>query len=268
MARNALGRGLGALIRDPEVATQATPNVAQAPTAAATAPAPVVSGGPLHVDIDLLDPSPYQPRTSFAEAALEELAQSIRNSGIIQPLVVRKIGSRYQLIAGERRWRAAQRAALQRVPVVLREVGDEQALELTLVENIQRADLHPTEAAEAIETYIARHDLSQREAARRLGKPLSFVAELLAIRLRTGSSRVTAIDLATTLLREFRSLDHLASRSLQDLRQYKGLGEAKSVGIVAAFELGRRAAAAMGETRLQISSPADVVRRYGPLQME
>src|ERR1700694_1878947 len=107
------------------------------PTAAAVAPAFASTGGPLWLDIDLLDPSPYQPRTRFAESALEELAQSIRSSGIIQPLVVRKIGARYQLIAGERRWRAAQRSQLQRVPVVIREVGDEQALELTLVENIQ-----------------------------------------------------------------------------------------------------------------------------------
>jgi DNA repair protein RadC len=90
-------------------------------------------------------------------------------------------------------------------------------------------------------------------------------AELLAILIRTGSGRITAVDLATTLLREFRSLSHLASRSHQDLRQYTGLGEAKSVGIVAAFELGRRTAAERGETPLQISSPEDVVRRYRPL---
>ncbi|MGH9679506.1 MAG: ParB/RepB/Spo0J family partition protein, partial [Candidatus Acidiferrales bacterium] len=100
----------------------------------------MATGAPLQIDIDLIDPSPYQPRTRFAEAALEELAQSIASSGIIQPLVARKMGSRYQLIAGERRWRAAQRAQLLRVPVVLREVADEQALELTLVENIQRED--------------------------------------------------------------------------------------------------------------------------------
>ena len=122
MARNALGRGLGALIRDVEVETpQAAPAVATTATAAAVAPAMAVAGGPLLLDIDLLDPSPYQPRTRFSEAALEELAQSIRSSGIIQPLVVRRIGARYHLIAGERRWRAAQRAQLLRVPVVVRE---------------------------------------------------------------------------------------------------------------------------------------------------
>ncbi len=113
------------------------------------------AGGPLQVDIDLIDPSPYQPRTRFSETALEELAQSIRSSGIVQPLVVRKIGARYQLIAGERRWRAAQRAQLLRVPAVLRDVGDEQALELTLVENIQREDLNPIEQARAFERLMA-----------------------------------------------------------------------------------------------------------------
>ena len=132
MARNALGRGLGALIREVEVEPQVTAPVATTASGAAVAPAPEIAGRPLLLDIDLLDPSPYQPRTRFPEAALEELAQSIRSSGIIQPLVVRKIGARYQLIAGERRWRAALRAQLLRVPVVLREVGDEQALELSL----------------------------------------------------------------------------------------------------------------------------------------
>ncbi len=132
MARNALGRGLGALIREVEVEPQVTAPAATTAPGAAVAPAPEIAGRPLLLDIDLLDPSPYQPRTRFPEAALEELAQSIRSSGIIQPLVVRKIGARYQLIAGERRWRAALRAQLLRVPVVLREVGDEQALELSL----------------------------------------------------------------------------------------------------------------------------------------
>ena len=93
MARNALGRGLGALIRDQEAAAPLTPEAAFA-TVIGAVKAPVVTGEPLQIDIDLIDPSPYQPRTRFAEAALEELAQSIRASGIIQPLVVRKIGSR------------------------------------------------------------------------------------------------------------------------------------------------------------------------------
>jgi ParB family chromosome partitioning protein len=183
VARNALGRGLGALIRDVEVPTPQAVPAATMPTAAAVAPALTVAGGPLLLDIDLLDPSPYQPRTRFTESALEELAQSIRSSGIIQPLVVRKIGARYQLIAGERRWRAAQRAQLQRVPVVLREVGDEQALELTLVENIQREDLNPIEQARAFQRLMDQFHLTQDEVATRTGKDRATVAN--SVRLLT-----------------------------------------------------------------------------------
>jgi ParB family chromosome partitioning protein len=170
-----LGRGLGALIREPEPTTP-QPAPSQTFAATAAAPAPVPTGAPLQVDIDLIDPSPFQPRTRFVEAALDELAQSIRSSGIIQPLVVRKVGARYQLIAGERRWRAAQRAQLLRVPAVLREVGDEQALELTLVENIQREDLNPIEQARAFERLMDQFHLTQDEVATRTGKDRATVA--------------------------------------------------------------------------------------------
>ena len=183
MARNALGRGLGALIREVEVEPQVTAPVATTTSGAAVAPAPEVAGRPLLLDIDLLDPSPYQPRTRFPEAALEELAQSIRSSGIIQPLVVRKIGARYQLIAGERRWRAALRAQLLRVPIVLREVGDEQALELSLVENIQREDLNPIEQARAFQRLMDQFHLTQDEVATRTGKDRATVAN--SVRLLT-----------------------------------------------------------------------------------
>ncbi len=181
MARNALGRGLGALIREPEPTPAPPPQNPSFATAAAVAPAPAVTGGPLQVDIDLIDPSPFQPRTRFSETGLEELSQSIRASGIIQPLVVRKIGARFQLIAGERRWRASQRAQLLRVPVVLREVSDEQALELTLVENIQREDLNPIEQARAFDRLMEEFHLTQDEVATRTGKERATVAN--AVRL-------------------------------------------------------------------------------------
>src|SRR5204862_4968988 len=122
MPRNALGRGLGALIREsePKASPDQTPPHATTASGAASAPArEAAHPGPQQVDIDLIDPSPYQPRTRFREEALDELARSIQASGIIQPLVVRPIGSRYQLIAGERRWRAAQRASLTKVPVIV-----------------------------------------------------------------------------------------------------------------------------------------------------
>ena len=176
MARNALGRGLGALIREPEVVPQVIPQSISTGAATAAALAQTIAGGPLQIDIDLIDPSPFQPRTRFAEAGLEELAQSIRASGIIQPLVVRRIGSRYQLIAGERRWRASQRAQLLRVPVVLREVSDEEALELTLVENIQREDLNPIEQARAFDRLMEEFHLTQDEVASRTGKDRATVA--------------------------------------------------------------------------------------------
>ena len=191
MPRNALGRGLSALIREPEPPQLQPPNQLQTPpatpivrsmgisgTAAGMAAAPALSpnDGLSHVDIDLIDPSPFQPRTRFREEALEELAASLRASGIIQPLVVRRIGARYQLIAGERRWRAAQRAAMSRVPVVVRDVRDEVALEMTLVENLQREDLNPVEQAHAFERLMNEFHLTQEQVAERTGKDRATIA--------------------------------------------------------------------------------------------
>ena len=133
------------------------------------------------IDIDLLDPSPYQPRTQFREIALDELAQSIRASGIVQPLVARHIGGRYQLIAGERRWRAAQRAGVNRVPVVVREVSEEAALEMTLVENLQREDLNPVEQAQAFQRLMDEFALTQEEVAERTGKDRTTIANALRL---------------------------------------------------------------------------------------
>src|SRR3979490_2060616 len=181
MPRNALGRGLGALIREPEPKTSPEPTSIQpqATTASGAASAPAreaVHPGPQQVDIDLIEPSPYQPRTRFREEALEELARSIEASGIIQPLVVRPIGSRFQLIAGERRWRAAQRAGLTKVSVIVRQVPDQAALEMTMVENIQREDLNAIEAARAFERLIDEFQLTQESVAERTGKDRTTVA--------------------------------------------------------------------------------------------
>jgi ParB family transcriptional regulator, chromosome partitioning protein len=187
MPRNALGRGLGALIREPEpaapaVETPQNPSSNVTATAAAVAPArEPVHSGPREVDIDLVDPSPYQPRTRFREEALDELARSIKASGIIQPIVVRPIGNRFQLIAGERRWRAAQRAGLTKASAIIRQVSDELALEMTLVENIQREDLNPIEAARAFERLMDEFQLTQESVAERTGKDRATVAN--AVRL-------------------------------------------------------------------------------------
>ena len=134
------------------------------------------SDGLLHTDIDLIDPSPFQPRTHFREESLEELARSIRASGIIQPLIVRRVENRYQLIAGERRWRAAQRAGLSRVPIVIRDVPEETALEMTLVENLQREDLNPIEQAKAFQKLTEDFHLTQEEVAERTGKDRATIA--------------------------------------------------------------------------------------------
>jgi ParB family chromosome partitioning protein len=129
----------------------------------------------------LIEPSPYQPRTRFREEALDELARSIKSSGIIQPLVLRPIGNRYQLIAGERRWRAAQRAGLTKVSAIVRQVPDELALEMTLVENIQREDLNAIEAARAFERLMDEFQLTQESVAERTGKDRATVANSIRL---------------------------------------------------------------------------------------
>jgi ParB family chromosome partitioning protein len=259
MARNALGRGLGALIREQEAAPQTIPPTASTGAATAVAPAQIATGGPLQIDIDLIDPSPFQPRTRFAEMGLEELAQSIRSSGIIQPLVARRIASRYQLIAGERRWRAAQRAQLLRVPVVLREVSDEQALELTLVENIQREDLNPIEQARAFERLMEEFHLTQDEVASRTGKDRATVAN--SVRLLSleepllewiEEGKITAGHGRALLAVEDRKLRHdlaqkasrgkLTVRQLERMATRRSRGRGQQAPLVETFDPNRQAA--------------------------
>jgi len=134
-------------------------------------PSAVPSGGAREVAISAIQQNPRQPRTHFDESALEELAVSIREHGIIQPLIVSERGAdRYELVAGERRWRAAQRAGLERVPVIVRETTQQQLLELALIENVQRADLNPIEEAHAYTALKEDFGLSDGDIARRLGK--------------------------------------------------------------------------------------------------
>lgn len=135
----------------------------------------------IEIDIDLIEPSPAQPRTHFDEGRLEELAQSIRSNGIIQPILVRRRGGRYQLIAGERRWRAAQRASLQRVPAVVREIPDDKLLELALIENIQRQELNAIEEAHAYKRLIESLGLTQEVVAQRVGRDRSFITNYLRL---------------------------------------------------------------------------------------
>ena len=161
MAKQALGRGLSALLGE-DTATGA--NLA-----------------PSEIDIDLIGPNPEQPRTRFAEPALDELAQSIVSNGIVQPIVVRKAGARYQIVAGERRWRAAQRAGLRKIPVTIKDVSDEKLLELALIENIQRQELNPIEEARAFRKLIDTIGLTQEQVSGRVGKERTLIATTLRL---------------------------------------------------------------------------------------
>jgi ParB family chromosome partitioning protein len=162
MSRKALGRGLNALFPGSTAAAEQEDVL-------------------LEVDLDLLEPNPDQPRTTFRDARIEDLAQSIRANGIVQPLVVRKRDERYQIIAGERRWRAAQRAGLEKVPVVVRDIPDERVLELSLIENIQREELNPIEEANAYRRLIDGLGVTQEEIARRVGRERSSVTNYLRL---------------------------------------------------------------------------------------
>ena len=161
MNRKPLGRGLSALI--------------------STAPSPQDNEELREIEIDLITPGEQQPRTSFDEAKLQELAQSIRVSGIIQPLLVRRRGGRFELVAGERRWRAAQLAGLTRVPAIVREIPDENLLELALIENIQRQELNAIEEANAYKRLIETLGLTQEEVASRVGRDRTFITNYLRI---------------------------------------------------------------------------------------
>ena len=133
------------------------------------------------IQIDLIQPGRQQPRTTFDQAKLEELAQSIRNTGIIQPLLVRPAGGLFELVAGERRWRAAQLAGLARIPAIVRDIPDDNLLELALIENIQREELNPVEEANAYKRLIETLGLTQDEVGRRVGRDRTFITNYLRV---------------------------------------------------------------------------------------
>ena len=159
MSRKALGRGLDALFPQSSHVEQDL----------------------IDLDIDRLDPSNVQPRSVFKQQKLDELAQSIRHTGIIQPLVVRRQADRFQIIAGERRWRAAQIAGLHRVPCVVKEIAEEEVLELSLIENIQREELNPIEEAKAFKKLLEGRHLTQDEMARRVGRDRTSITNALRL---------------------------------------------------------------------------------------
>ena len=162
--RPALGRGLSALIPD-------TPAPA----------APAQAERTLDVDSDLLRPNKFQPRTQMDDERIDDLARSIRANGIIQPIIVRKVEQGYEIIAGERRWRAAQRAGLHRVPVVVRDIPEDRLLAVALIENIQREDLNPIEEAHAYRRLADEFHLTQEQIADAVGKDRSSIANIVRL---------------------------------------------------------------------------------------
>jgi ParB family transcriptional regulator, chromosome partitioning protein len=180
MAKPALGRGLGALLGGSPVATPPAPaTVTAAPTPAA---APPVPGEQVRrVPLGQIVPCPFQPRKDFSPEALRELADSIREQGIVQPLIVRERDGQLELIAGERRWRAAQILGLAEVPVILRTADDRAVLELALIENLQRENLNPIEEAQGYAQLVEQFQLTQEEAARKVGKSRAVVANALRL---------------------------------------------------------------------------------------
>ncbi len=170
--RKALGRGLESLL----------PGAAR-PAAVAVAPAPIEPRGDevRDIPIELIERNPYQTRTHLDEISLAELAASIRSSGVMQPIIVRQVAGKYQLIAGERRWRASQRAGKETVPAIVRAVSNEQAMEMTIIENLQREDLNAMEQARAFHRLGTEFQLTQEQMALRTGKDRSSIANFLRL---------------------------------------------------------------------------------------
>jgi len=165
--RRALGKGLDSLLPR----AQAKPADAESET-----------GKPREIPLDEIDKNPFQTRTHFNDDLLDELAASIRANGVVQPILVRRVANgRYQLIAGERRWMASKRAEKQTIPAILRQVSDEQAMEITIVENLQRADLNPMEQARAFDRLSREFHMTQEQMAQRTGKDRATVSNFLRL---------------------------------------------------------------------------------------
>ena len=172
--RKVLGRGLDSLL--PASRATATPTAAPA-----LAPAQPVGDVVRELPVEQIGRNPYQTRTRWDEAALQELAASIKHSGVLQPVTVRPHEGRFQLITGERRWRASQLAGKATVPAIVRQVSNEQAMEMTIIENLQREDLNPMEQARAYERLAREFSLTQEQMAQRTGKERSSVANFLRL---------------------------------------------------------------------------------------
>ena len=220
MAKPALGRGLGALLGG-------APAAAKPPQPAAPAQVPLrpfrlpeidARERVLRVALDRIRPCPFQPRKEFTVEALRELADSIREQGIVQPLIVRERNGHFELIAGERRWRAAQIVNLTEVPVIVREADDRAVLELALIENLQRDDLNPIEEAQGYSQLIGQFQLTQEEVATKVGKSRAVVANALRIlpNFRSHCKGIFATDgYPSATLKSFSASQMKSSRNLR-----------------------------------------------------
>ncbi|HVY20028.1 MAG TPA: ParB/RepB/Spo0J family partition protein [Bauldia sp.] len=182
-ARSRLGRGLAALIGDVKTDAAAAPGIDRGPRP------------PRRLPVGFLRPNPRNPRKSFQDSDLADLAASIKEKGVVQPLIVRQVGAdQYEIIAGERRWRAAQKAGLHEVPVVIREASDKESLELAIIENVQRADLNAIEEAKGYQQLIADHAYSQEQVAQIIGKSRSHIANTLRLLTLPEGVQVFVLD--------------------------------------------------------------------------
>jgi ParB family chromosome partitioning protein len=282
MNRKALGRGLGALL-----SSDRTIDLGSEPT---------------EVELDSIVPGAMQPRTHFDETSLESLAESIRSHGIVQPLIVRRRGDGYELIAGERRWRAAKLAGLAKVPVVVKEVPDDSLLEIALIENIQREDLNPIEEAQAYKKLIETVGLTQEALASRVGRDRSYITNYLRLlrlpddlqqlvitgRLSTGHARtLLALDevelqrrMAGRIIKDglsVRATELLVQRTSEEKPAKKtGALQADDPNISAARDKLRRAlgtqvkitqgADGKGKIEISFSDTPDLIRIYNLLK--
>lgn len=214
-----LGRGLDALIKDGTTAKkQATARKAS------VKPAEGAAGGVREVPVNKVVASPWQPRSAFGAEALSELVESIKVHGVLQPLLVREVGSKFELIAGERRLRGAQAALLKKVPVIVIEAGDEKALEIALIENLQREDLNPIEEAEGYALLQKKFNLTQESVAKQVGKARASIANSLRLlELSDGIRRYVAEGLLTVghakvllSVDSDKQKDQLAKRSIKE----------------------------------------------------
>src|SRR5215211_2029869 len=258
MNRKALGRGLGALL-----SSDSTIDLGPEPS---------------EVELESIVPGPMQPRTHFDDASLESLAESIRSHGIVQPLLVRRRNGGYELIAGERRWRAARLAGISRVPVVVKEVPDESLLEIALIENIQRENLNPIEEAQAYKKLIETVGLTQEALASRVGRDRSYITNYLRLlrlpedlqqlvkegRLSTGHARtllaLSQADLQRRIARQIidgglsvRATEQLVQKASEEKPARRSVPQAADPNIKAAETKLRRA---LG-TQVKILQAAD-----------